>query len=740
MARTSFNATEWARQGFKNFVVQEYISAPFTTIQNRAQVSNSLKSAMGIERVSITGINLLPKEFGPNGEPVYEASNKDPRFRFVGTWVANFNNSAGNPAHTSALNDFVEVTFYGTGLNFLTDFNSSSHDWRVTVDGGVEGGNINPGPANSGVLGGRQYDPNIVFRAVSGLSLGWHTVKIRAASANGLDIYGFEILNSRSDVLVPVGSAFAGLSKESILNALGSSYDAGVVGTRGARVVKYLKDGLISQAVQEVNPSQQNLTSADHTNEDILRIIHFREFGANRSDDFGNLSTSGNNTAAFTLDDGTTTLIAVNINSSSDAVNFNASGAFFTITFIGTGLDVSSFVSGGSESFTTEIDGEVSVGTTVVTNTIPLHRKLVSGLPYGTHTVRCAVVGVPGSNLRFREFKIYGPKKPSIPEGAVELADYNIMANFAANLTAGVSRVSAGVMRKQNMREFTYVDGTGGTVSWNASLIAATRLSGWTADTDRNGAYFEYTFFGTGFDLRFNGDTNRSANISVLVDGLAFTSANFSGVTCTTAGSGITYGGSSGSFALPATNVLDEQSTTTVEGCSFSANGLPLGIHRVRFTNNTASSFIVLDALDIITPIHINGRSFSTGSLSLRDSRSVTPTIQSELGVDLTKAKAWLVYDQTTNTIVESYNISTVTDVATGISEVYWSRKFKNVPVIVSNSDQGSSRSLPASAGNFNQLKSFVRVLSEADGTGTDTDAQYLCLAAFGELEDEDEE
>ena len=65
------------------FVEETLVNAPFTTIQNRAKVSTSLKPIMGNERIHVNSLNLLPNEFGPNGEPVYEPDSGDARVRFV---------------------------------------------------------------------------------------------------------------------------------------------------------------------------------------------------------------------------------------------------------------------------------------------------------------------------------------------------------------------------------------------------------------------------------------------------------------------------------------------------------------------------------------------------------------------------------------------------------------------------------------------------------------------------------
>lgn len=77
---------ELFKAGFEDFAIPVLEDAPFTTIQNRAKVTRSLKAIAGVERVHCRGINLLEKEFGPNVERVFEPENKDARIRFVGGW------------------------------------------------------------------------------------------------------------------------------------------------------------------------------------------------------------------------------------------------------------------------------------------------------------------------------------------------------------------------------------------------------------------------------------------------------------------------------------------------------------------------------------------------------------------------------------------------------------------------------------------------------------------------------
>lgn len=249
--------------GFLPFVQKTMVTSPFTDIQNRAKVDASLKCIMGNERIHVNSLRKLAKESGPNGEPVFEPDNGDARVRFVGGWRSEFN-SNGLWVNSEEINDYVEVTFYGTGLNLVTQMdNSANPDWRATVDGGVEGANLYI--ATSNILAGRNYKQNTILAITSGLSLEWHTVKIRNnenVSSDGLRLFGFEIINEASQITVKAGKAHGNgyeyeLAADQLIDyKLGFANVADVdVGTKGGRVIVYLDpmDGTVKKALTKVD-------------------------------------------------------------------------------------------------------------------------------------------------------------------------------------------------------------------------------------------------------------------------------------------------------------------------------------------------------------------------------------------------------------------------------------------------------------------------------------------------------
>jgi hypothetical protein len=591
------------------------IVVPNTAIQNRAQIpdlSQDLKPRFAVDRIMTQQIYQLQDEFGPNGEQVFGAVNdKFNQIRFVGNWINSSDTTGVRPLSTT-VGAYVEITFYGTGLNFITALGNDVRSNIANVDGGADSANLLPGATASVVLNVRNYNPNNIIPVASGLTLGIHTIKIRNDNVTGgINIYGFEVLNENTSGLIqlpPGAQLYKGKKRTHTIletTAYNSGFETGTLGTRGGRVLVYQKaDGSVAKAVTPTDASQLNLASANHSNEEIARIYFPREFGAGRADDFSRFGSTPT-TPVFTLDDGSTTLIATSsiINSLNGIEGVGWAGVVpqtITFTFVGTGIDIETSGSALVGTVQYSIDGSTPATITNLTPTGIANTKIASGLPYGTHTLRLTLSAYTSGSFYFTKFIVYQPKTPTLPNGAVEIGAYNILANFAPNSTAGISTISTGTLRKFATREFTYVNGTGGTVDWSIpGVTPANNICGFEISSNRLNAYIEYTFYGTGFDFRFMGDTNSSNNITVTVDGLTFNTTNYpsQAAAATVYGGGITF--------TSATGILDQQATVSVTpGCGFVVTGLALGKHTIRFNNGTANLKIENECLDIITPIH----------------------------------------------------------------------------------------------------------------------------------------
>jgi hypothetical protein len=270
-----------------------YIDAPHSTISNRAQVvdlENDLKAHGPLDRFRITRIEPIPTEFGSGGQVVWKPSNdRFEQTRLAGQWRSIID-SNGVRVQGEEADDYIEFTFYGTGVNLLTiQFSGGSRDYRASIDGGAEGVNIYENAAIT--LTARSTTANQIVPVASGLAQGIHTVRIRNAGSNNLIVCGFEVLNEGTQIRVNPGSLVNGKSLIAHTSAFSGSFDLeqGTDVGAGGCVVLYEEGGSIKKAVRWAPDNQQNLAAADHTNEQVNQFQHFREFGTGRTDDLSTL-------------------------------------------------------------------------------------------------------------------------------------------------------------------------------------------------------------------------------------------------------------------------------------------------------------------------------------------------------------------------------------------------------------------------------------------------------------------
>jgi len=708
----------------------------------------SLKPLLGIERIRFNSATPVTDERGPNGEQVYEGDNKDARVRFVdggaSTW-ANISDTNGSRPN-AGIDAFVEIVFFGTGLNLVTLLTTSDRDAKASIDGGGFGSNIFISGASS-IIQGRNFNTNQIVSVASGLALGLHSAKIRIDDADGITVYGFEILNEDTQIQIPQGEMFDGGRKfvhpalEAI--AFDSGFDgAPILNGKGGRAAIYITpEGTIGKALQQTDITQLNLAAADHSNEEETSRPGFRVFGRNRGDDFATITTA-NADRAFNLDDDTTSLMGIDVRqvSGKESIFVDLANGFVILNFIGTGLDI---VRGDSsfpatiDTTTVFVDG-ASIGTitgnTVQDDTVT---KIVSGLPYGTHTVKMRRDAATTQALGISHFIIYGPKKPNIPENSAQLQEYHLMSDFAANNTTGQDTISGGILRKAPSREVIYAGSAMSRGFDPGSAAAGIRIT----LTD-SGDTARYLFFGTGIELRSTMNSSRSPDVTMTIDGLAYNDTNF---VAQAASSESSFYGPVGTSFTASTGVWDSQSDAVVATGGLIINGLSLGLHEIIITNNNANNFN-LDALDIITPVHFPD--IQRGSLSMGPGLQLNKKTESG-GIDLSRAKAWCVFDASTNTIHSSLNIAAVFDVSTGDHIFYFEKPFKGSPAFsisrtgfaAGGGGDFSYGVVEVKDGNtttINKTSFLHAVRVNIQANGVDNDQTYLSLLVFGELADEE--
>lgn len=718
------------------FLSPPTISAPNSQITDLsgatrkiADPSKTLRPALGLERVMIDEVRRLDNEKGPNGDIVFSIVKGDDRFRCFGNIFATAGQFGPQLSASSGTSYAIEITFFGTGLNILAE-NGTSRVLNAFVDG-VSIGDIMPD--TNGIINNRNYRPNVIYQVTSGLSLGIHTVRLeKGSTTDSTSIYGFEIITGGSSIQIPSGEIFTKGEKFRNNSLTTSAYNSGFDGSpvlngRGGRVVEYISNsGRFGKVLQQTNATAQYLTNADHTNEEVLKRYNFRQFGAGRSDDFSTLTGSISD-RYFTMDDGTT-LVGDDVQrdtsnsvTGEDYITLNGIGDFMSLTFVGTGLDVllvavTTAVADACEVF---IDG-VSVGTGLQcsVNSGPNKiAKVCSGLPFGTHTVKIVRLATAGF-WAMTDFIMYGPKKPTVPDNAVEVQEYYLMANYSSasaggSVAADAYRIPTGVIWKSPLREHRYT-GTNYTVIDAGVFSSALYRSGFVPSSSDTGSFQEYVFWGTGFVLEGSSNGGGAMVFTVEVDG----ALNATGVGLT---AGMSNNGGGTYTQAIGTGVPSRLEFT----------GLTLGIHRVKVTRTTASGLNTLAyvaGIHIICPIYYPG---DDGNSNMGPSAKVLTT-DLRRSPDLTKAKALLHYDGINQRILFSMNVQSVLKLGTGQYIVFFMKPFKT----------SVSKMAAMSANNF-QVDNDVAYpnslqINVSGATGTPADDSNLMAIIFGELADEE--
>ena len=482
-------------------------------------------------------------------------------------------------------------------------------------------------------------------------------------------------------------------------------------------------------------------------NQEVVRRINFREFGANNQ--FATLAGSNSN-RAFTLDDGTTTLVGngvfVHPEGGKDGVTIPQETGTLTLTFVGTGLDITNNRSASLAAHNVLVDG-FSIGTLSGVQPVGVI-PIVSGLAYGTHTVRFALQNASLERLSVVDFIIYGPKRPEIPEddeGSLELADYNVMADFDADASNNINSVSKGSLGKAVARECILNNGVSGTGRWSTELSTDGNSYGSRLNETGDGSTREelfYTFYGDAFSMRMKSNTaNSASNHEFYLDGTQITRTNTEGwdVDEVIFLNNTNNGTSDPSQTWPATGDVTRFDGSDTTKIIFPPSfNMGLGVHtiRIRHAGNSPGIFY---GMEIGTPIHINEDSLKIGSTGLNN-LTIDPVVEEDERQvqNLGEAKAWVHYsrDNPSSTILGSYNISAIIQNSTSTFTIFLDKPFKDkgYAVVATARDNGSSTN--------------VQVQDEGPASSTQPRANFFTInceqavegiyvACFGELIDE---
>ena len=179
----------------------------------------------------------------------------------------------------------------------------------------------------------------------------------------------------------------------------------------------------------------------DHSQAEIAKTFIWREIGNGAANGGGHTGAGtyadasmlvGVDDIGYVMDDGLTSLLGDDVQPDTPtALAPSGSGDGWYFTFIGTGISYDH-----------------------PTNGI---RQVAQNLPYGTHILKVFYDGAidmvldgvvidssTGNGWEVMDFNIYQPKKPPIPENAVVLADYMLMADYVKATAGGGAYVSKG--------------------------------------------------------------------------------------------------------------------------------------------------------------------------------------------------------------------------------------------------------------------------------------------------------
>ncbi len=204
----------------------------------------------------------------------------------------------------------------------------------------------------------------------------------------------------------------------------------------------------------------------EHSLSEVAKTFHWREFG-NGSANGGagatyadasmlDATSSPVRNIAFVMDDGLTSLSGSAVIANTHPIGYaNTTDKGWYFTFIGTGFTF--------------------IGRANGSNVPSVPVSIVQNLPYGTHVVKIftksddqetTVIHVDGVQVYSAndlleyagivELTIHQPKRPSIPEDAVVLADYMLLADYVKSDAGGLEKVSKGVRLISSSRDIFY--------------------------------------------------------------------------------------------------------------------------------------------------------------------------------------------------------------------------------------------------------------------------------------------
>lgn len=230
----------------------------------------------------------------------------------------------------------------------------------------------------------------------------------------------------------------------------------------------------------------------------------------------------------FTTEDGITSLAGVDLSfvttgvSGVDrALNLSTGSSNLRFRSVSTRFDLVT-ANDIPVSFDLSIDGSPPETINLTGNGIET-LTLFTNARYQTHEININ----NASGLNISGFILYEPRLPDIIEGT-SLSQQNIIARYAAGNEFDGDTIPTGVVAADPHTHIgIFVDGSGVGTPWDFSLDFVENPSyGKYITTDQEGSYYEFEFYGEGFEIEYNAGPDRGRPI-ILLNGVVANNTNF---------------------------------------------------------------------------------------------------------------------------------------------------------------------------------------------------------------------
>ena len=250
---------------------------------------------------------------------------------------------------------------------------------------------------------------------------------------------------------------------------------------------------------------------------EVAKTFHVKEFGngsANGGTNSSNypdasmLSGSADD-IAYVMDDGCTSLSGTNGGTSNNSglngiVHYDSDYAYFT--FIGTGVSITGVDWSGSSIYNFVIAQNLPYGSHVYKmdrNTSSTTKHFIDGVELSSVS--------QGSGHMISEITFHQCKRPPIPEEAVIISDYCLMADFVPVTATGIDKISKGV-RSQSVSRDVFFDSSNGAFEfdYDSTYEHGMRVYLTSGASSNTSTKFRIPSFGTNFVHRGFNSINRS--------------------------------------------------------------------------------------------------------------------------------------------------------------------------------------------------------------------------------------